>query len=113
MFTHKNRLKKITYRLMPSARRAVKEKPRGFDEIPATVQAKVAKGSYLILDGWLATEKAVNSLGYGYAPPVKHEKHFRDPNTGSHTNDAESGNSRLKRWSRQRYGKLQLNEHAR
>ena len=68
MFTHKNRLKKITYRLMPSARRGVKGKPRGFDEIPATVQAKVDKGSYLIFDGWLATETAVNSLGYRYAP---------------------------------------------
>ena len=111
VFTHKNRLKKITYRLMPSARRAVKGKPRGFDEIQATVQSKVAKGSFLIFDGWLATEKAVKSLGYRYAPPVKHEKHFRDPNTGFHTNDAESENSRLKRWSRQRYGKLQLNEH--
>eukprot|EP00439_Symbiodinium_sp_Y106_P087449 s33_g54.t2 len=66
-------------------------------------------GSFLVFDGWRATEKAVNSLGYTYAPPVKHEKHFRDPSTGFHTNDAESENNRLKKWSRTRYGKLQLN----
>ncbi len=51
----------------------------------------------------------VNSLGYKSDPPVKHEKHFRDPSTGFHTNDAESENNRLKKWSRTRYGKLQLN----
>ena len=35
-----------------------------------------------------------------------HETCFRDPTTGFHTNDAESENSRLKSWSRKRYGKL-------
>ena len=42
-------------------------------------------------------------------PPVKREKHFRDPSTGFHTNDAESENNRLKQWFRTRYGELQLN----
>ena len=99
----------LTYRLLPSSKKAIKNKPRGFDEIKATVQKHVAKGSFLVFDGWRATEKAVNSLGYKYAPPVKHEKHFRDPSTGFRTNDAESENNRLKKWSRTRYGKLQLN----
>ena len=85
-------------------------KPRGFDEIKATVQSHVAKGSYLVFDGWLATRKAVEASGHQYAPPVKHERHFRDPNTGFHTNDAESENNRVKTWSRQRYGKLHLRE---
>ena len=35
--------------------------------------------------------------------------HFRDPSTGFHTNDAESGNNKLKKWSRTRYGKLHIN----
>jgi hypothetical protein len=33
---------------------------------------------------------------------------YRDPTTGFHTNDAESENSRLKKWSRHRYGKLNI-----
>ena len=61
-----------------------------------------------MFDGWTATKKAVEALGYDYAPPVKHEKCFRDPATGFHTNDAESENGRLKKWSRRRYGKLSL-----
>ena len=81
----------------------------GFDEIKATVQKHVAKGSFLVFDGWRATEKAVNSLCYKSAPPVKCEKHFRDPSTGFHTSDAESENNRLKLWFRTRYGELQLN----
>ena len=32
-----------------------------------------------------------------------------NPSTGFHTNEAESENNRLKKWSRTRYGKLQLN----
>ena len=36
---------------------------------------------------------------------------YRDNETGFHTNDAESENSRLKRWSRLRYGRLSLDAH--
>ena len=108
-FTHDNKQKKVTYRLLPSSTKAMKNKPRGFEEIQDTVQSHVAKGSYLIFDGWTSTLKAVEALGYHHAPPVKHEKHFRDPQTGFHTNDAESENNRLKKWSRMRYNKLQLN----
>ena len=35
---------------------------------------------------------------------------FRDRSTGFHSNDIESGNGRLKGWSRHRYGRLQLSE---
>ena len=33
---------------------------------------------------------------------------YRDATTGFHTNDAESENFRVKRWSRHRYGRLSL-----
>ncbi|CAE7258973.1 unnamed protein product [Symbiodinium sp. CCMP2592] len=108
IYTHDNGKKRITYRLLPSRKKAIKNKPRGFEEIQNTVEKHVAKGSYLVFDGWTATKKAVEALGYDYAPPVKHEKCFRDPATGFHTNDAESENGRLKKWSRRRYGKLSL-----
>ncbi len=35
-----------------------------------------------------------------------HQKWFRDPTTGFHPNDAESGISRLKGWIRKRYGSI-------
>ena len=43
------RKKKVTYRLLPSNKKAIKNKPRGFDEIKATVQKHFAKGSFLAL----------------------------------------------------------------
>ena len=61
-----------------------------------------------MFDGWKATEAAVRSLGFEYAPPVIHEDGYRDVDTGFHTNDAESENKRLKTWSRSRFGKLHL-----
>ena len=73
-----------------------------------TVEMHVAKGSYLVFDGWTAAKQAVEALGYDYTPPVKHKKCFRDPATGFHTNDAESENGSLNKWSRRRYGKLSL-----
>ena len=111
VFTHANRKKRVTYRLLPRSSQASQGKPRGFQEMSATVQSRVVKGSYLVFDGWAATNKAVNALGYKCAPPVNHEKWFRDRVTGFHTNDAESENSRLKAWSRARYGKLHIDAH--
>ena len=35
--------------------------------------------------------------------PVKHKDNWRDPVTGFHINDAESENSRLKKWTRKKY----------
>ena len=42
---------------------------------------------------------------------MKHEDGYRDVKTGLHTNDVESENARLKKWNRQRYGRLNINEH--
>ena len=45
-----------------------------------------------------------------HAPAINHSKEFRDRAMGFHSNDIESENARLKRWSRKRYGVLQLSE---
>lgn len=108
--THANKLKKVSYRLLPRKTLAKKSKPRGFEEISDTVQARVRKGTFLVHDGWTATKAAVTSLGLKSAPPVAHDGGlYRDQETGFHTNDAESENRRVKTWSRSRYGRLMLN----
>ena len=55
-----------------------------------------------------STDSAVQAMGFRHAPPVVHEDKYRDAATGFHTNDAESENLRVKRWSRHRYGRLSL-----
>ena len=111
VYTHPNKTKKVTYRLLPRKADADEGKPRGLGEISDTLKTHVAKGAFLVHDGWLSTISAVASLGYRSAPPVKHDECYRDPLTGFHSNDAESENSRLKRWNRGRYRKLQLDKH--
>ena len=110
VFTHGNGLKKITYRLLPRTSQAVNNKPRGLHEIRDTLHSRVRKHSTLVFDGWTATTKAADQLGYKHPPSVKHDKCFRDVATGFHTNDAESENNRLKKWSRQRHGYLRIEE---
>ena len=109
----KNGLKKITHRLLPRASQAVNSKPRGLHETRHTLHRRThthtqKKNMYwsLILDGWTATTK-----GYMHPPSVKNHKCFRDAQTGFHTNDAESENNRLKRWSRQCHGHLRIEEY--
>ena len=79
-------------------------------EIRDTIQSRIVKKTTIVHDGWLPTESAVTELGYKHPPSVKHDKGYRDPKTGFHTNDAESENARVKGKNRVRYGKLQLNE---
>ena len=73
-----------------------------------TLQGAVRKNSFLVHDGWTSTQAAVEQLGYKHAPAVKHDEGYRDVETGFHTNDAESENSRVKGWNRHRYGKLMV-----
>jgi len=47
-------------------------------------------------------------LGLKVAPPVKHDRGWRDKATGFHSNDIESEYARLKLWLRSRYSKLLL-----
>ena len=108
VYTHANKLKRVSYRLLPCASDAQHRKPRGFAELSDTIVERVRKGSFLVYDGWKSTEAAVQANGYKHAPPVIHEGMYRDATTGFHTNDAESENFRVKRWSRHRYGRLSL-----
>ena len=109
VYTHANKEKMVTYRLLPCAADAQENKPRGFEEIRDTVQSRVRKGTTVAYDGRTSTESAVQELGYEHPPPVRHEGNvYRDKETGFHTNDAESENSRLKAWNRLRYGKLNI-----
>ena len=48
----------------------------------------------------------LNVLGFRHAPPVNHSQGWRDRETGFHSNDCASENSRLKQWLRGRYSKL-------
>ena len=110
VFTHSGKTKRITYRILPRAADAQEHKPRGVGEISDTLTALVSKKALLVHDGWTSSVQAVRELGYRSAPPVIHELCYRDNATGFHTNDAESENARLKGWSRQRYGRIQLNK---
>ena len=108
VFTHPNGLKRVTYRLLPCKEDAQKNEPRGLLEIKDTLHARVRPKSMLVYDGWTSTNAAVKQLGFQHAPPVVHEKAYRDNATGFHTNDAESENNRVKSWSRHRYGHLNI-----
>ena len=108
-FSHENGCKRVTYQILRAFKNVMKGKPRGFDEIRATVQSDVQKGHTWCLMVGLPGGKS-RSFWSSICSPPKHERHFRDPRTGFHTNNAESENSRVKTWTRQRYGKLHLNE---
>ena len=84
--------------------------PRGLQEISDTLATRIKKGTFLVHDGWTSTDSAIERLGYSHAPPVVHEKEYRDTSTGYHTNDAESENSRFRAFGWRRYGRLQLNK---
>ena len=110
VLTHPDGTKRVTYRLLPRKADAKKGTPRGFEEIRDTLQSRIAKGSFLVRDGWSSTDAAIKALGFKSAPAVVHENAYRDVKTGFHTNDAESENSRVKGWNRVRYGQLRLNK---
>ena len=54
------------------------------------LQATVHKGSLLVHDKWLATEKAVRELGFASAPSVNHAKGYREIESCWHSNDIEA-----------------------
>jgi len=109
-WTHENGKKRFTWRILPSMYNAIRNKPRGFEEIRKTIDEHVKKKSILVFDGWPSSEKAAKDLGFQHAPPVVHEVGWRDTETGFHSNDIESENNRLKHWARIRYGALKLTE---
>ena len=85
-------------------------KPRGWKELKKVIKQHVKKKSEIVKDGWKPSTKAVtelqNELGLKLLPGKVHQKWFRDPTTGLHSNDAESEISKLKGWMRKRYGSI-------
>ena len=108
LHTHENGLKRITFTLLPHRDVAPNRKPRGLTSIKNVITKHIKKKSFLVFDGWKSSSAAATRLGYRFAPPVNHSKAWRDRETGFHSNDVESENSRLKTWLRQRYTKLRL-----
>jgi hypothetical protein len=108
VYTHENGLKRVTFEILPQKEDAPSKKPRGVASMATVVHKHVKKGSFLIFDGWKASKKAVEDLGYRHAPPVNHSVGYRDQSTGFHSNDIESENARLKTWLRTRYTKLRI-----
>jgi hypothetical protein len=72
----------------------------------SVIKKYIHKKSFLVFDGWKASEKAVKDLGYQYAPPVNHTTGWRDVCTGFHSNDIECENAKAKGCVRKRYKKL-------
>ena len=108
VYTHENGKKRITWEVLPKACSAEGGKPRGLASMSAVIKKRIRKGSFLVFDGWRSSKFAVQRLGYRHAPPVVHDKGWRDIETGFHSNDVESENARFKLWVRNRYSKLLL-----
>jgi hypothetical protein len=105
-YTHGNKLKRVTFRLLPKKGDAIRNKPRGTDEMKKCLSGSVHKKAFLVMDKSSYGAKAADALGYKHAPPVNHSAGWRDVVTGFHTNDAESENQRVKHFCRRRNGDL-------
>ena len=109
VFTHANRLKRISFRLLPKKGDAKMGKPRGTEEISDTVKQCIAKGTKrAVTDCWRASGAAAKrqKLGGDKHKVVNHKKEWRNAD-GFHTNDVESENNRIKNYlARPRYGRL-------
>ena len=107
--THAAGTKRSVFSVLPPPSVAEEGKPRGWKSMLPVIKKHVKKGSHIVKDGWRGSTKAVQSahgMRYKLLPEVIHEKHFRDPKTGLHTNDAESEINRLKQWMRKKYARL-------
>ena len=109
-YTHGNALKRFTFKILPRKSEAIRNKPRGFEEMSAAISSRIKRGTFLVMDKWLASVKAVKKLGFRHAPAVNHSLGWRDTTTGYHSNDIESENARIKIRFRRIYGKLRITE---
>ena len=104
--THADGTKRSVFSLLPKPLFAEGGKPRGWQEMQKALAKHVQKKSILVKDGWKASTKAVGpakrEMKWKLLPPVIHQKWFRDPKTGVHTNDAESEIARVKGWMRKK-----------
>ena len=102
--SHKLGNKRISMGLLPRAADAPDGKPRGTKSLTPVLRERVAKGSAIVADKWLATEAAAKKANLKVKGTVNHNKGFRNPVTGVHTNDVESEFARLKLFLRSKFG---------
>ena len=101
--THAAGNKRVAICVLDGPTKAPQGKPRGQAALEIVFEEHSWEGSYLLFDGWPASEAAADAMGLKHGKPVNHSKHWRDPDTGLRINDAESGNSRVKKWTRKKY----------
>ena len=70
---------------------------------------KVHKESLVVSDRWWSTPVAVEATGSTVMGSVNHGENWRDPETGIHSNDAESEWARLNFFLRTKYGWVRAN----
>jgi hypothetical protein len=107
--THGAGTKRSVFSMLPDSTKAEDGKPRGWKSLKKVIKTHIKRKSHLVKDGWRGSTTAVEmcrDMGYKWLPPVIHQKHFRDPKTGLHTNDAESEINRVKQWMRKKYHRL-------
>ena len=102
--SHKLGNKRISMGLLPRAADAPDGKPRGTKSLTPVLRERVAKGSAIVADKWRATEAAAKKANLKVKGTVNHNKGFRNPVTGVHTNDVESEFARLKLFLRSKFG---------
>jgi len=78
-------------------------KPRGKESLLAVMKEHLLETSLFVADDWSATPGAVEAAGSTMKGTVNHTDNWRDPQTGIHSNDAESEFARFKLFLRTKY----------
>ena len=107
--SHKNHTKRIAMTLLPRKADAPENKPRGKESLLKVMQKHLMKKSLTVADDWTATPVAVKAAGSIVKGTVNHTKNWRNPDTGVHSNDAESEFARFKLFLRVKYDFVRMN----
>ena len=105
-YTHDNGCKRFSFHIMDLPKTAPDGKPRGIKSMKKAILKCISPKAFVVHDKWKASSPALADIGFKSAPPVNHSQGWRDRATGFHSNDIESEFSRLKRYVRERYGRL-------
>ena len=105
-YTHDNGCKRFSFHIMDLPKTAPDGKPRGIKSMKKAILKCISPKAFVVHDKWKASSPALADIGFKSAPPVNHSQGWRDRATGFHSNDIESKFSRLKRYVRERYGRL-------
>ena len=72
----------------------------------------IKPGSKLVADKWKATVAAARIAGVAMEGAVNHTENWRDPDTGTHSNDAESEFARLRLFLKSKFGKVRASSNT-